>query len=78
VTFWCGSGSLYPYVLLMDLVPDPAPDLDPDPTPFSIDLKYAKKFIFFPYFFLITCPQAHHFQSIKFNLLLKFDPDSYF
>jgi hypothetical protein len=39
VTFWCGSESPDPYLLLMD----------PDPTPFFIDFKDAKKtvFIFF-------------------------------
>jgi hypothetical protein len=33
-----------------------------DPTPFFIDFKDAK-IIIFPYFFLTTCPQAHHLQS---------------
>jgi serine/threonine protein kinase len=28
--------------------------------------------IFFSYFFLINCPQAHHIQSKKLNFLLKF------
>jgi hypothetical protein len=45
--------------------------MDPDPTPFFIDFKDAKK-IFFKYFFHVTCPQAHHLQSKKFYFLLKF------
>ncbi len=49
----------------------PYPDPTPDPTPFFIDFKDAKK-DFFSCFFLITCPQAHHLQSQKFNFLLKF------
>ncbi len=64
--FWYGSGSPDPYLWLMD------PDPTSDPTPFFIDFKDAKKY-FFPYFFLfLTCPQAHHLQSKKFNFLLKF------
>ncbi len=43
------------------------PDPTPDPTPFFIDFKDAKRK---SYFFLITCPQAHHLQSKKFNFLL--------
>jgi hypothetical protein len=39
---------------------------NPDPSPVSIVFKNAKK-IFFSYFFLKTCPQAHHLQSKKFN-----------
>jgi hypothetical protein len=31
--------------------------------------RIQKKYIFF---FLITCPQAHHLQSKKFNLFLQF------
>jgi hypothetical protein len=46
------------------------PDPTPDPTPFFIDFKDAKK-IFCLIFFLITCPQAHHLQSKKFNFWLK-------
>ncbi len=50
---------------------DPGPALDPDPTPdptyFFIDFKDATKNIFFSYFFLITCQQAHHLQSKKFK-----------
>jgi hypothetical protein len=67
VTFWCGSGSGSPeqYLRLKD--PDPVPD----PNAFFIDFKDAKKLIF-SYFVLITCPQAHHVQSKKFNGLLKF------
>jgi hypothetical protein len=42
-----------------------------DPTPFFIDVKDAKK-IFFSYFFLITCSQAHHLQSEIKKILLKF------
>jgi hypothetical protein len=30
------------------------------------------KNIFLPYFFLITCPQAHYFTSKKFDFLEKF------
>jgi hypothetical protein len=45
------------------------PDPVPDPNPFFIDFKDAKKM--FPIFFHITCPQANHLQSIKFNYLLK-------
>ncbi len=74
VTFWCGSRSRSPdpYLWLMD--PDPVPDLDPTPdsTPFFIDFKDAKKYFFSPYFFLITCPQAHHLQPKKLIFLLKF------
>jgi hypothetical protein len=60
MTFWCRSGSPDPYPWLMDL----------DPTPFFIDFKNAKK-IFVFIFFLITCPQAHHLPSKKFNFLPK-------
>jgi hypothetical protein len=66
MTFWCGSGSPDPYLGLMDQDPDSTPDL----TPFFIDFKDAKK-IFFLFFFIITCPEAHHLQSKKFNFLLK-------
>jgi hypothetical protein len=45
------------------------PDPTPDPTPFFIDFKDAKKKDIFFIFFLITCPQAHHLQSKKFNVL---------
>ncbi len=34
-----------------------------DPWHFFIDCKDAKKKYFFSYFFLLTCPQAHHLQS---------------
>ncbi len=54
-----------PYLWLMDPDPDPTSD----PTPFFIDFKDANK-IFFSYFCLITCPQAHHLQAKLF--LLKF------
>jgi hypothetical protein len=37
----------------------------------SLVLRLQKKYLF-SYFFLITCPQAHHLQSKKFNFLLKF------
>jgi hypothetical protein len=52
---------------------DPDLDLDPtpDPTSFFIDFKNAKKYLF-SYFFLITCPQAHHRQSKKLKFLLNF------
>jgi hypothetical protein len=46
--------------------------MDPDPTPFFINFKDARKNILFFIFFLITCPQAYHLQSKKFNFLLKF------
>jgi hypothetical protein len=48
------------------------PDPTPDQTPFFTDFKDAKKMFFFSYFFLITCPLAHHFQSKILNFLLKF------
>ncbi len=64
VTFWCGSGSPDPYLWLID--PDPVPDPTPDPTHFFINLRIIKiKKI--SYFFLLSCIQAHHFQSNKFN-----------
>jgi hypothetical protein len=71
VTFWCGagSGSPDPYLWLMDPVPDRDPTLNT--TPFFIVLRMQKIFLF-SYFFLITCPQAHHLQSKNFNYLLKF------
>jgi hypothetical protein len=49
------------------------PDPTPDQTPFFIfiDFKDTKKYIFFTIFF-ITCLQAHHLQSEKFNFLLEF------
>ena len=47
------------------LDPDPAPD----PTPFFTDFKDARKYCF-SYFFLITCPQAHHLLSKMLNFLL--------
>jgi hypothetical protein len=47
------------------------PDQTPDPTYFFIDFKDARNNIF-SYFFLITCQQAHHLQSEKFNFLLNF------
>ncbi len=53
-------GSSDPYLWLMD----------PDPISFFIGFKAAKKY-FFPYFFLITCQQAHHLQSKTNNFLLK-------
>jgi hypothetical protein len=37
----------------------------------SLILRMQKKYLF-SYFFLITCPQAHHLQFKKFNFLLKF------
>jgi len=60
MTFWLGSGSPDPYLLLMD--PDSDPDTTPEPTPFFIDFKDAKKY-FFANFFLITWLQEHHLQS---------------
>jgi hypothetical protein len=38
--------------------------------PFFINFKNAKKIWLFSYFFLRTCPQAHHLQSKKFNFFL--------
>jgi hypothetical protein len=57
----------------MDPDPAPTPDPDPtqDPTPFFTGFKDAKEIIFFV-FFLISCPQAYHFQSKNFNFVLKF------
>ncbi len=46
---------------------DPDQDPTPDPTPFFIEFKDAKKFFFHFLFFLIICPQVK-----KFNFLLKF------
>ncbi len=58
VTFWCGSGSEYPYLWLLD------PDPTPDPTPFSETLRMQKKNIFpHTYLLLITYPQAPYLQS---------------
>jgi hypothetical protein len=57
---------------------DPDPDPTPDPTPFFFDFKDAKKNIFFSYFFLITCPQAHHRHSKKFSFGQHFELKSYF
>jgi hypothetical protein len=51
---------------------DPAPD----PTPFFIDFKDAKKI----HIFLITCPQAHHLHYFSpLNTLMRKgkDPDPY-
>ncbi len=48
------------------------PDLDPDPTSFLINFKDATKHMFVSNFFRITCQQAHHLQSKKFNFLPKF------
>jgi hypothetical protein len=39
---------------------------------FLSDFKDAKKIFFSSYYFFITCLQAHHLQSKKFNFLLKF------
>ncbi len=72
MTFWCGSdsGSQDPYLWKMD------PDPTPDPTPFFID--FRMHIFHISYFFLITCPQAHHLQSRKSNFLLKFCVKIYF
>jgi hypothetical protein len=51
--------------------PDPVQDPTSDPTPFFIGFKAAKKSNF-SNFFLITCPQVHHLQTKKLNILLKF------
>ncbi len=62
VTFWSDPD---PYLWLTD------PDLDP--TTFIIDcVRMQRKNFFSSYFILITCPQAHHLQSKKFNFLLIF------
>jgi hypothetical protein len=45
------------------------PDPTPEPAPFFIDFKDAKKN---SYFFLVTSPQAHHLQSKKLIILFKF------
>ncbi len=47
---------------------DQDPDSSPDPTPFFIDFKDAKK-NFFSIFFFLTFPQAYHLQSKKFDFL---------
>ncbi len=44
----------------------------PDPTPFFIDFKMQKKYLYIYIFFFITSPQAHHIQSEKIIFLLKF------
>ncbi len=44
--------------------PDLDPDPTPDPTPVFSDFKDAKKFSF-PYFFLITFPQANYLYNFK-------------
>jgi hypothetical protein len=46
VTFWCGSGSADPCLLLKDPDPDPSPD----PTSFFSDFKDAKFLYIFIYF----------------------------
>ncbi len=51
VTFWWGSESADPHLWLMDQ------------TLFFSDFKDVNKIYFLPYFFLITYPQAHYFQS---------------
>jgi hypothetical protein len=45
------------------------PDPTPDPTPFFIDFKDAKKN---PHFFSLLAAQLHHLWSKKLNFLLKF------
>jgi hypothetical protein len=54
---------------------NPAPDPTPDQTTFFTNFKDAKKN---SYFFLITCPQAHHLQNKKLNFFLKFWLKFYF
>ncbi len=64
ITFWCGSGSAYPCLWLMD----PDPDADPDPSIFIIDLQDAnKKRIFLNVFLHSTFWRVllHHFSKIK-------------
>jgi hypothetical protein len=51
---WCGYGSVL-------LTVDPDQDPTPDTIPFFSDFKDAKNV--FSYFFLITYPQLHYFQS---------------
>ncbi len=41
------------------------PDPDPDPTPFFIDLKDAKKILFFPDFFSYNLPTDTSFSVFK-------------
>jgi hypothetical protein len=63
---FCQSGTPDPYLWLMD--PDPIPD----PTPFFINVKDAKKFFFI---FFYNLPSAHRhiiFMSKKLNFLLQF------
>jgi hypothetical protein len=51
LTFWCGSGSADPYLILLDPEPDPIPDQ----TPFFSDFKDARK-IFFSNFLSYNLP----------------------
>jgi len=48
------------------------PDPTPDPTPFFIDLKDAKKYLFFFIFFSYNLPTGTSSQPKKINFLLKF------
>jgi hypothetical protein len=55
MTFWCGSGSADPCLLLMDPDPDSDPDSHPDPAIFVIGLQDAnKKLMFSAYYIYIT------------------------
>jgi hypothetical protein len=61
MTFWCGSGSADPCLLLMD------PDPDADPSIFIIDLqdankKLIKKSFSADYFLKVL---LHHFLKVK-------------
>jgi hypothetical protein len=51
------------FILLISSVGDPWHFGVSDPDPFYSDFKDAKKNIFFPYFFLLTYPQAQYLQS---------------
>jgi hypothetical protein len=50
---------------------DPDPDSTSDPTPIFFLYYSYYSYIYPSYFFLITCPQAHHLQSQKFNFFAK-------
>jgi hypothetical protein len=61
--FWYGSGSVDPYIRLMD--PDSDPDADPDPAIFVSNLQDVNKKYqsFFAYYFLKI--HLHHFSKIN-------------
>ncbi len=55
---------LHQFLVFLRLVGDPW-HFGADPTFFFSDLADAKKITFFPYFFLITYPQTHWYQSLN-------------